>query len=162
MISRRHTPFVGLAMLVMCLLTCVPLGAEESGWKMPNLNPFAAKKSAPASKSKGWSMPKLWPSSTATRKPSQPSTLSKMTTGTKQFFSKTADVLNPFDDANDPPKSSGGSSWNPFRNASSSQSSGAGSARMPNWSWNQDSSEDSAPQGPRTVNEFLAQPKPNF
>lgn len=142
--------------LVFVLVLASSLPAEESGWKMPNLNPFAAKKSSPpASKSKGWGMPKLWPQSTA-KKPTQPSTFSKMQTGTKQFFSKTADVLNPFDDANDPPKSSTSSSWNPFRSASTS---GSTPAKKSSWMWG---AEEEEPSGPRTVNEFLAQPKPSY
>lgn len=136
-----------------------PLHAEESGWKLPNLNPFAAKKPAPTSKNNsGWSMPSLWPKSTS-KKSSQPSTWSKMQSGTKQFFSKTADVLNPFDDAKDPPKSSGSSSgmWNPFQSASNSSGT---PAKKSSWSWG--AAEEEKPSGPRTVNEFLAQPKPAY
>ena len=93
----------------ICLLgLALPVAGrgEEGGWKMPNLNPFSSKSKpqtaarAASPPTSGWKMPKLWPAPTAAtprKKPSQPSAWSKMTSGTKNFFAKTADALTPWD-----------------------------------------------------------------
>jgi len=94
------------AALILCLLT----SRSNAEIKIPNLNPFAKKSTIPEppkraeSKSGPLTLPKLptvnlFPK----KKPGEPSTLEKMNRSTKAFFTKTADVLNPF---NDKPKES--------------------------------------------------------
>src|SRR5262245_45692854 len=100
---------LALTVCVMCLVLSALAQGEEGGWKMPNLNPFSRKGAPPTAarisdQDEGWKMPKLWPTSGAKKtaaKTKSPSTWQKMTTGTKSFMAKTADALNPFDDAQD-------------------------------------------------------------
>jgi len=139
--------------------------AEDGSWKMPNLNPFSSK-SGPARGSvsdtptSGWKMPKMWPSTGKTaassrakkRQANQPSTLSKMSTGTQQFFSKTADALNPWDDKPaEAPKLTGSNSMF-SRSVNKSKKSDVAPA---SW-WG----GESAKQNPKSVNDFLSQPRP--
>jgi hypothetical protein len=84
-----------------------------------------------------------------------------MTTGTKNIVSTTADTLNPFNDANDnpPPPSLTGSNTM-FSQASNSRKAEDKSSfsLLPSWPWGAKEEE----QRPRTVNEFLLQPKPDY
>lgn len=136
---------------------------------MPNLNPFAKKGRSRASASvsdaptSGWKWPKLWPSSapsmpggSRSARTSGPSTWQKMTSGTKNAMSKTADVLNPFDDADDDKQPQITGSNSVFSQASKNKKSKAKSF-LPSWPWGGE--ED---QEPRTVNEFLGQSRPDF
>jgi hypothetical protein len=153
--------------LFALLLAPALVGAEEGGWSMPNLNPFAKKSNKRISASvsdaptSGLKWPKLWPSSTAkasrSRGKPQPSTWQKMTAGTKSAVTKTADVLNPFDDANDNKKTSITGSNTVFSQASKNKSSKSKSF-LPSWpSWGAEEKNE-----PRTVNEFLGGEKPGF
>ena len=93
----------------ICALLSIALAASsaraEGGWKMPSLNPF--KKAGPPTSARvsdgsGFKMPKLWPSSgSIVKRQSGPTTWQKFKSGTKSVWSKTPDVLNPFDDAQD-------------------------------------------------------------
>ena len=163
-----------IVVLVSLFIFALPAAAsaEEGGSMLPNLNPFSFKKrqrKAPTStrvsdsKAGGWKMPRLWPSKqdqqVAQRRPTgAPTALQKMNAGTKQFFSETADTLNPFNDANDnppPAKVTGSSSM--FRQASKKPEAKSTSF-LPSWPWGAKEEE----KKPKTVSEFLMQPKPDF
>jgi hypothetical protein len=158
-----------LSCLVVALLAAgltLPACGEESNWKMPNLNPFASKgKSASTSNAptSGWKMPKMWPSGSGNaaarakpRQSNQPSTISKMTNGTKEFFSKTADTLTPWD--NDKPKAPAGkvSGSNSFWSQSTSKTKKASDGVAPASWW----SGEKKNEQPKTVGDFLSQPRP--
>lgn len=154
---------------VMLLLSASAVAAEGS-WSWPFWNPFKSEKS----KSKkvtasvtdqnrsSFQLPKLpelpkpsLPSFTTKRTsaarrsaPSHsPSMWDKMTQGTKDFFSKTYDVLTPWDNHKSapakPPTQLGGTS-RPSKSKGSSW-----------FSW----PKSDEPKEPRTVNEFIAQPR---
>ena len=130
---------------------------------MPNLNPF--KKAGPptsarVSDSSGFKMPKLWPSSgSIVKKQSGPSTWQKFKSGTKSAWNKTADVLNPFDDAKDkeePIQITGSNSF-VSQAASRKDAEKKSSTFLPSW-WTGE--EEKAK--PKTVSDFLALPRPGF
>lgn len=153
---------IGCFALLAAALLCSPAAAE--GWGLPNLNPFAKKPGPPTSArggdSGGFSLMPNWGSSK--KRSSGPSTWSRMTSGTTSFLSKTADAINPFDDANDSkagrsePSPTG--SFNPFSTASSKKSSNEKKSFLPSWA----TGESEAPKKPRSVNEFLSQPSPTI
>lgn len=119
-----------LIAILLAFVLSVPARAAE-GWKMPNLNPFSKKEAKPKPRTRisdepksTWKMPK--PSmpkpfaAKSTKKSKQPSTWQKMNNGTKNFFAKAKDTLNPFDDDDKPrenartaskPAKAKGSSW---------------------------------------------------
>lgn len=153
-----------LIIVALAAPLALPLAArsEEGGWKLPNLNPFSRPAGPPTSartsSGSGLKMPSLWTKSGSktAAKPKGPSTWQKMTNGTKSVVSKTADALNPFDDANDkvqqPTLVTG--SKNKFRQASAQKKSESGSL----WpSWLGGGQEE--PARPKTVNDFLNQPR---
>jgi len=149
--------FTGFIVLALVGSTAA---AADGGWTMPNLNPFAAKSKTPASArshaaTSGWHMPSLWPApTTAKRKSNQPSTWSKMTTGTKSFFSKTADALTPGDSSktNSAPKITGSNSI--FSHQAPKKEEKSSSILPTSW-WTSDKTDE-----PKSVNEFLARPRP--
>ena len=138
--------------------------ADESGWKMPNLNPFSAGGHAPTSNgagqppTSGWKMPKLGSQTPAQpkRRANQPTTLNRMTSGTQNLFSKTADALNPWDKKQPaaPPKLSGSNSI--FTNQSTTKTANKDTAVKPASWWGSDKKDTT----PKTVNGFLSQPRP--
>ncbi|GIW93750.1 MAG: hypothetical protein KatS3mg110_1791 [Pirellulaceae bacterium] len=156
-----------LAAAILIVTTLTPILGAEDGWGWSFWNPFKSDK--PPSKKvtasvtdepkssfhlpKLPSLPKLSipsmtsRSSTARRPaPSGPSTWEKMTQGTKSFFSKAYDALTPWDDHKAaPPK--------PPTHPSSSSKASKGASSW--WPWGKKSSS----QGPKTVNEFIAQPR---
>ena len=148
------------------LATAHPAEGDDGSWKMPNLNPFSQKTKTttttrPAKPPlSGWHMPKLWPStSSGQAKSNQPSTFQKATTGTKNFFSKTADALNPWDNnqpAAPPPKSSGSNSA--FSQATAKKKDTQNTSLLPSWPWSGKEEE----KKPSSVNDFLSQPRPGF
>jgi hypothetical protein len=106
--SHGWRPWI-VAVVVCLVIQALAQGDEGGGWKMPNLNPFAQPAGPPTSSrvssGSGLKMPKLW-STTTTKKTSvskkaPPSTWQKMSSGAKSMAAKTADALNPFDDAKD-------------------------------------------------------------
>ena len=144
--------------------------ALAEGWEMPNLNPFAKRTGPPTSTrisdedSSSWvpSLPKL-PSMSSSSKSNKPSTWQKMSSSTKGFFSKTADVLNPFDDAEEAkaePSITGSNSY--FSQASArrgrTKKKSGGTSLLPTWPFG---GEDK-PEEPETVNSFLARPRPGY
>ena len=132
--------------------------AEDGGWKFPNLNPFAGKASASNPATSGWKMPKLWPSASAPkRRSNQPSTLGKMTRGTRDFVSKTADAINPWDDKPAPQQNITGSNSIFTRQgqaAKKKESSSSGVLPASWWGGDKDNGRD------KSVNEFLSRPRP--
>jgi hypothetical protein len=153
--------------LAVGLVTCLLVGSSGAaeGWSLPNLNPFAKKKSGPyttrTSDRSGWKLPSLWPKAKRTTT-SGPSTWQKMTTSTKTAAAKTADFLNPFDDANDAqPAPSPTGYGSPFSTASAPKQSEGSGSMVPQWLWGGGAKEE-GPKRPKTVNEFLSQPKPEF
>lgn len=158
-----------LAVLIGSSLVAVPGLASAEGGFLSGLNPFnytrqkKAPVSARANQSSGWGMPKLWPggSNTAQRKPAGPSTWQRVTTGTKNLVSTTADTLNPFNDANDnppPPALTGSNTM--FSQASNSKKAEekSGFSLIPSWPWGAKEEE----KRPKTVNDFLMQDKPGY
>ena len=131
---------------------------EDRGWKMPNLNPFAGKSSpSSAPPTSGWKLPNLLPKSNAAqRRSNQPGTMTRMTQGTKQFFSKTADVLNPFDDRPvEQPKITGSNSiFTQQRKALEAEKKSNSISPASWWGGEKKSSK------PKSVNDFLSQPRP--
>lgn len=129
--------------------------AEDSGWKLPNLNPFSSspkRTKARVSDNSWMSMPKVpsmpgFKRGASRSRKQQPSTMTKMTQGTKNFFSKTYDVLTPWD--NNAPKKP------PTR---------LGTRRKPDesegglFSW----FGSDEPEEPQTVGDFLRQGRPGF
>jgi len=157
-----HKPVV-----VTLLWMAFPLAArsEDSGWHMPNLNPFSAKTKPPVAgratgaPTSGWHAPKLFSKSAPhKRAAAQPSAWNKMTTGTQKFFSKTADALNPWDDKQPqpPPKISGSNSVFTHNHAKAEPKS---SSILPT-SWWSSEPNDAKSQRPKTVNDFLSQERP--
>jgi hypothetical protein len=157
-----------IALLAGLTLTAAGPASAEEGSMLSKLNPFSYKRqrkapvSARASDNSSWKMPSLWPKKTtmASSKPAGPSTWQKMTSGTKTFFNETADTLNPFNDANDkvePPAITGRNTM--FSQASNSKKADEKSYfSLPSWLGGAEEEEER----PKTVNEFLLQPKPDF
>ena len=165
----KSSLFAGL--IGSLVLVAAMVASAEEGGSSSSLNPFAFKrqKKAPVSaratdSSSGWKFPRLWPgkSATAQRKPAAPSTWQKMTSGTKNLISQTADTLNPFNDANDhapEPTITGRNSM--FSQASSTRKPEETSKSfLPSWQ----SSEEKQPTREKSgdVKEFLALPRPGF
>jgi hypothetical protein len=170
---------IWLISLIVVLAALPPAAqADDASWKLPNLNPFSTKGKPPTSSrisnsaGGGWKMPQLWPAAPAAKSnrgqanrnaigrntagQAPPSVWQKMTSGTKSVVSKTADALNPWDDANDkvqPPKPSG--SGSAFSRATAKQSQKSGSILPTSW-WPSDEKN----KQPTSVNEFLSQQRP--
>jgi hypothetical protein len=140
------------------------VSAQQSGWSMPNLNPFAARSSAPTStrvadsSGSGWKMPSMWPSSTAAKKPAGPSVWKRMGNSTKRAWNQTADFLNPFDD--EKPTTTPITGSNTYFSQSQRQTGGMSASKdktsffPPLWS------TDEPEQKPKSVTDFLKQPRP--
>jgi hypothetical protein len=153
-----------IALSLVYLLAIPALAPAADGWKMPNLNPFAKKAGPPTSArvsdSSGWSMPKLWPSTKKTTTAKRgPTMWQKMSSGTKSMLNKTADFLNPFDDAEDAPaepKITGSNSY--FSQvANRKQPEKKSSTFLPSWL-----SGEPEQEKPRTVQDFLRQDRPEW
>src|SRR5687767_9361614 len=143
----------------LCLTFVTSSACAEGGWKMPSLNPF--KKAGPPTSarvsdgSSSFKMPRLWPATgkTIVKKPSGPTTWQKFKSGTKSVWNKTADVLNPFDDANDnqeePVQVTGSNSY--FSQAANRREpEKKPSTFLPSW-WSGGEEEEK----PKTVGQFL-------
>jgi hypothetical protein len=147
-----------LAIAVVVTIAAATAAAEDAGWKFPNLNPFAAKQPSGNPATSGWKLPRLWPQTSAgKRSAKQPSTLSKMTRGTKSFFSKTADVINPWDDKTAPQQQITGSKsifTKQGQAARKKESNSSGVLPASWWGGEKDDGRD------KSVNEFLSRPRP--
>jgi hypothetical protein len=150
-----------------------PAGAE---WKFPSLNPFKTEKREISSytpppeeysaaldeeppksgfKLPSMKMPKL---SSSPKPPGQPSAMQKVGRSTKNFFSKTADVLTPWDnDKKTAPRARTATGVRRTYAGSPSAEKEEKKSFLPNWF-----SKKDAPEEPRTVNGFIAQPRPRF
>jgi hypothetical protein len=160
--TRVVRPWIAVAIAVLAPL---PAFAEDNGWNLPNLNPFSSKGKPPtasrtAKSNSGWKLPRLWPSNSNARRPTnQPGALEKMTTGTKQFFSKTADALNPWDDENDDRVHKPSGSNSAFSRTTSKKKEESSSFLSPASWW---SSEEKSSGRDKTVNDFLSRPRPGY
>jgi hypothetical protein len=141
--------------------------APQSGWRMPNLIPSMGP-SKPGERSivsKVVDPFGLLPGNGANAsnasygQPKQPSMLQKMGRGTKKMASQTADFLNPFNDG--PPevkeeKLTGTNSiFNQQANRRPTQQTTGSKSWTPGWFSEQSPTE----QRPKTVNDFLSQPR---
>jgi hypothetical protein len=156
-----------LSLFLLAVLLVAPTlqGEESSGWKLPNpfskaRPPVSRRAASPAS---GWHWPRLWPASPPSQaRTNQPSVWQKVTKGTQQMMSKTADVLNPWDDAEPapPPKMTGsGSIFSQTATKKAKKKEEAKSSSiLPAWF----SGQPEQDKRPKTVNDFLAQPRPDF
>ncbi|EAQ81334.1 hypothetical protein [Blastopirellula marina] len=122
-----YRKWMSLALLGLFLLALTGSPAQAD-WS--DYNPFASK-----------------PAKRTAKK--EPSTLSKMGSSTQQFFSKTADFLNPFDDANDKPKKKVVPSLKKPKKSSSS-------------SWWGSMFGGGEPEPPETVDQFMSLDRPKF
>ena len=108
--------------------------------------------SLPVAAQAEWYNPLSWVSSSSSskKKSKEPSTLQKINSGTKDFFYKSADFLNPFDDADDNKKKKRYG----YRSRSSKQeeTSWLGSWFAP----------EPEPGPPETVSDFLDLPRAKF
>jgi hypothetical protein len=120
--------------LGICGLVVLLVGGsvQASDWGLPNLNPF----SSPASK-----------------RSNQPSMWTKMSRGTKDFFSRTYDVLTPWE--TDAQKARSQNSRSSGFSANSGKSSSQSRSPFGNW-WR----TEEPPNQPQTVSEWLKQPRP--
>jgi hypothetical protein len=97
-VSRRC--WVVLVCLVAMSMASTSVAAE--GWSLSKLNPFkksTADKRTRASVSdddRSLTLPRPAPKSNGAKRSAEPSTLSKLNQGTKEFFGKTKDVLMPW------------------------------------------------------------------
>ena len=116
-------------MLGICGLVVLMLvgSVRANDWSLPNLNPFH---------------------STTPKRSNQPSTWTKMSQNTKNFFSRTYDVLTPWD--TDAEKARDQRS-----KRNSGKSGNQGKSMFGSW-WN----VEEEPQKPQTVSEWLKQPRP--
>ncbi len=168
---------IALWMGVVCVgLAASAQAQESSSWKMPNLNPF--KKAHPATGNSSvnpWvssnePAPSKWSMFSTTPKTNTgPSTWDKMSNSTKNGWYKFKDAVNPFDDANDPPKkpynpfslgskgTTSSSSSGGYSGFSSTKSSTPKSSGSSFWPWSKSSEKESKPH---TVNDFLSQQRP--
>ena len=151
--------------LVATLLVALaaPAALAEGGW---SLNPFAKKSGPPTSTrvsdtTGGWKMPQMWPSTgkTIVKKPAGPTAWQKIKGGTKSFMSKTADFLNPFDDAaeKEPELQITGSNSYFSQAANGKPAEKKASSFVPSW-W----SGGEEKKDVKTVQDFLSLPRPGF
>jgi len=154
------------AIVAILIAATSPLAssAADGDWKMPNLNPFSSTGKPPTAgrvsdpPTSGWHMPKLLPKTApARRKANQPTAWNKMTSGTQNFFSKTADALNPWDKKQPQPQPKISGSNTAFtHNKTAKPEPKSGSILPASW-W----SSDKKDQPPKSVNDFLSQPRPH-
>jgi hypothetical protein len=165
--------FLGLrwGLGLACVLAATAALAE--GWSFPNLNPFKkeTKEVSPYVAPRDWSdkdlgepptsgfkLPKLkLPTVGGAKKPAnEPGAFQRVTQGTKNFLSKTADVLTPWDNDKDPVANRRATGVRRSYNGSPSAAKAEQKTSMFS-SW---FSKDEEPETPRTVNSFLGQPRP--
>lgn len=115
-------------LLIGSLIVLMLVGtAQASDWSLPNLNPFQA------SNTRGSHQPSVW---------------TRMTNGTKNFFSRTYDVLTPWETEAQKRRSQ------PSR-SSAGRSDGQRNPIFRNW-W----AAEEEPRQPQTVSDWLKQPRP--
>ncbi len=163
---------------LMCACLFAASTAVADGWEFPSLNPFKTEKrevsaytpprdsAEPLEADKeesGFRLPKFkMPSfGFGAKPPGQPSTMEKLGRGTKNFFSKTADVLTPWDNDDKPTSRTTRSATGVRRKYSGSTGEFKAEKKsfVPSWFFGGDDEEEDTP---RTVNSFIAQPRPKF
>jgi hypothetical protein len=152
------------------------LAQAEEGWKFPNLNPFSksepatakpatARTAQPATARAGSasSTGSWWPmsGSTATAKTgkpksNEPSTWDKMNSSTKSAWTKTKQTLMPWQEE-EPPVRRPVTGTNRVAASNSANKPAEKKGYFSNWF-----TEEEKTSKPKTVNDFLAQPKPDF
>lgn len=148
--------------LGICCLLCTVLAnsaAAEDHWKLPNLNPFKkSEKRTTSTSQNGLKLSKLGttPNSglSSRKRSNEPSTWSKVTQGTKGFFSKTYDVLTPWDTEAEKAQARKARSPALFSNTGSNKKPEK-KAFLTGWLH-----DEEEPRQPQTVSEWLAQPRP--
>jgi hypothetical protein len=168
-LSSRSLSMIAAALLLTASSTVLAQSAPQSGWRMPNLIPSLgsggnnggrstmSKVIDPFGLLPGTS--KAQNSNASYGQPKQPSMLQKMNTSTKKMASQTADFLNPFDDG--PAKvqeerfTGSNSSFNQQANQRKVQSSKTTNSWTPGWLGGSPTAE----KKPKTVNDFLSQPR---
>lgn len=153
--------------------------APTSGWRMPNLNPFAGKSSAPASNGGRSTVAKVvdpfglipgtgGKTSTASwnQTPQQPTTWQRMTSGTKKMAdgtkkmaSQTADFLNPFDDGADQPAQNSYTGSNSAFNRQANKRPVQQATEKQGWFPGLNTTQGTE-EKPSSVNGFLSQKRP--
>jgi hypothetical protein len=163
-----------LRLLGMLALACafttsaaVAQSPPQSGWRMPNLIPSMgpSKPGERSMVSKVVDPFGLLPgngakaSNASYGQPKQPSMLQKMGTGTKKMANQTADFLNPFNDGPAEVKeeklTGSNSIFNQQANKRPTQQTTGSQSWKPGWFGSQSPTE----QRPKTVNDFLSQPR---
>ncbi len=163
--------------LLLSGLLAIPAQAQnapQSGWRMPNLNPLQGTSKAqpkPANTASKPLVPNLLDpfglipgtssaktSSASFGQPKPPSTWKKMTTGTKRMANQTADFLNPFNDVapatHEENLTGSNSMFNNQANKRPVQAAKEKKSWLPGWN-----SAQGTESKPKTVNDFLSQPR---
>ena len=147
---------LSILMFFVIVAAWVCPASADDGWSVSKLNPFKKKPAANAraqaslsdevtatSSFPRMSMP-TWASRSQTpQPPAEPSTLAKLNQGTKDLYGKTKSVLMPW--ASDSKKSS------------SSKTNKSQGSFLTSWFTKKEEKKK-----PRTVKEFLAQPRPGY
>jgi hypothetical protein len=144
--------------LLLLLVAPLHLRGDEGSWFPPSSKGKSATSTQHSDPpTSGWHMPKLWPQTAAKRnvKNKQPSSWTKMTSGTQKFLSQTADTLTPWDNGKSAaPAKVTGSNGILTQSGATKRSSKSQDVAPASW-WGGDKKDD-AP----TVNSFLSQPRP--
>ncbi len=142
---------LALAAASALLVTSSVLASD--GWSVSKLVPFQKSSSSSGARAtvsdtnSSWLHLPTWGQKPASKSQSrEPSTLDKLSQGTKKTWDKTVDLLTPWD--NQPKKSS----------AKSSKKSSKKSSWYSSWI----PQKKSKPKEARTVKDFLGQPRPEF
>lgn len=131
--NRARSILVGACLLLMSATWGI---SDDQSSSFSKLNPFS-KKTSDKLKTNG-------------RKPAPPSTLDKISSGTKNALTKTNQAINPWAKKS-PPTTSRTSSQQPANRPKAAEKKSLLSSMWP---------AKEEPQKPKTVSEFLAQPKP--
>jgi len=142
--------------------------APTSGWRMPNLNPFAGKLNAPANNGGRSTISKVvdpfglipgtggrTSNASFGQQAQQPTAWQKVTGGTKRIAGKTADFLNPFNDGKPQTRQESVTGSNSVFNQQANRRQA-----QEKKSWLPGFGAPQAEEKPSSVNGFLAQPRP--
>jgi hypothetical protein len=132
-VNRTRSILVGACLLLMFASLGI---SDDQSWSLSKLNPFSKTTST---------KPK-----TIERKPAPPSTWGKVSSGTKNSLTKTNETINPWAKKSSP-TTSRTSSKQPANQPKAAEKKSFLSSMWP---------AKEEPKKPKTVSEFLAQPKP--
>jgi hypothetical protein len=127
-VNRTHFTLGICGLVVLSVVT----SARANDWSLSSLNPF---------------------SSPPPKRSNEPSTWTKMSQGTKNFFSRTYDVLTPWETEAEKSRAQRSRSTRPLTNTR--KTSSENTSFFSGW-WG----AEEKPQQPRTVSEWLKQPRP--